>query len=99
MAKNSFQRLDDEFENQRTNEQIQRVKADLDHSVSFIQMVGRIVEVYLPRVFDVFMLMSGGQSSTELEKDQKNEANVNKPPSTGGFSDFGNHSGPSSPEV
>jgi hypothetical protein len=60
-------------------------------------MVGRIVEVYLPRVFDVFLMMSGGKPTEELAEKDLNQ--INKPPSDGGFSDFGHHSGPSTPDA
>ncbi len=92
MAKNSFQRMEDENLNNRSSEQIERVRQNVDGSVSFIQMVGKIIEVYLPRVFDVFVMMGGGK--------EREDTNVkeNQPPSDGGSDDFRRGGGPSSPD-
>ncbi len=63
-----------------------RVKKDLDGSMGFIRMISKVIEVYLPNVFNMFVIMGGGDN----EKDQHP-----KPPSEGGTGDFGDPKGPS----
>ena len=86
--KNNFQRLDDEQLSNRNEQRIEQVRHDVDGSVSFIQMVGRIVEVYLPRVFEVFMLMGGADNMEEGKDNRNTNDNDNTPPSAGGSGNF-----------
>ena len=61
-------------------------------------MIGKIVEVYLPRVFDVFLLMGGGKETERNRKNNEASDNFQGPPSAGGFNTISPNSGPSIPE-
>lgn len=63
---NSFKRLEDE--NVRSNpDALKRVNEGVDSSIGFIQMVSNVLELYLPRVFDVIVTMSGGKVKHEKD--------------------------------
>lgn len=96
MSKNNFQRLSDENITPRAMERIDQTTKEIDGSVSFVQMIGNIVEMYLPRVFDVFLLMGGAKRGEEAPGQEDN----NLPPSAGGNGHFGHkEGGPSNPDL
>ncbi len=95
MSKNNFQRLSDENITPRAKDQIEKTTKEIDASVSFVKMIGNIVEMYLPRVFDVFMMMSGAQQrGTPVEQED-----TTLPPSSGGSGQITPNSGPSNPDL
>lgn len=73
---NNFQRLQQEDE-ERYKPEIDRIKADLNGSMDLFRFIGNIIEVYVPRFFDMMVVTSGGiKQKTRPPHDQP-------PPSTG----------------
>lgn len=73
---NNFQRLQQEDE-ERYKPEIDRIKADLNGSMDLFRFIGNIVEIYVPRFFDMMVVTSGGG------KVKTNNPNEQLPPSTG----------------
>lgn len=72
---NNFQRLQQEDE-ERYKPEIDRIKADLNGSMDLFRFIGNIVEIYVPRFFDMMVVTSGGgRVKTSLPHEQA-------PPST-----------------
>lgn len=93
MENNSFKRMQED--NLRKNpEAPERVRTDFEGNVGFISMVSKVLEVYLPRVFDIFVMWGGGKREEEDGLDDKG----GKPPSNGGFNEKGPNIGPSAPD-
>lgn len=78
---NSFRALQEETERDfnRSNAQFQeKVKAEVWGSLGVLRLIGQIVEMYLPKVVDVFIVASGGSAS-------KNKDKYSDAPSLGGL--------------
>ncbi len=87
MAGNSFKRMEEE-QLRRNPEAPRSVGEGVDSSISFVKMVSNVLELYLPRVFDVLVTMSGGK--VKHEKD-------GVPPSSINTNNTTNNTGPSQP--
>ncbi len=61
MEINNFKLLERELMENR-EPQIERVKNSIEHSRSLFQSIGDFVELFFPKVIEVFIKMSGGQS-------------------------------------
>jgi hypothetical protein len=57
---NNFQRLMQE-EERRTPPPPPRIKNNLGGTMKVYRFLGQVVELYLPRVIDLFILLSGGE--------------------------------------
>lgn len=74
--KNNFQRLQEEDE-ERYKPAIDQIKSDLNGSMDLFRFIGNIVEIYVPRFFDMMVVTSGGGNlKTNAPHDQSS-------PSTG----------------
>jgi hypothetical protein len=60
MEFNNFKKLMEE-EEIRFGENLPRFERKFERSNGFINLVSRVMEVYLPKVVDVFVAMSGGK--------------------------------------
>lgn len=62
MEKNSFRELEQlnesRFDEKRTRENVQ-------HSMGLFQFFGNIVELFVPKIFSIFVNMTGGKSDDE----------------------------------
>lgn len=56
---NNFQRLQQEDE-ERYKPEIDQIKSDLNGSMDLFRFIGNIVEIYVPRFFDMMVVTSGG---------------------------------------
>lgn len=61
MARNNFQQLEDE-ENKTYPGVPGGIKSNIQSEVGVLKMVGQIVEVYLPKVVEFFIMIAGGSS-------------------------------------
>lgn len=73
---NNFQRLQQEDE-ERYKPEIDRIKADLNSNMDMFRFIGNIIEIYVPRFFDMMVVTSGGS------KRKPPPPNDQPPPSTG----------------
>lgn len=80
---NNFQLLQQEDE-ERYKPEIDRIKADLNRSMDLFRFIGNIVEIYVPRFFDMMVVTSGGGPL------QTNNPHEQGPPS-GGRKEGGPH--------
>ena len=60
-ANNSFKQLMEEEEKQYPHAPPE-IERDITGSMRVIKFMGNIVELYLPRIFDLFLSMMGGKS-------------------------------------
>lgn len=80
MDENNFKRLS-KIEEGRCDVPT-KIEHNLQHSVNFFGLVGNLIEVFLPSVFDVFVAMNGGEKgSTENTKAGKYSPDRNSTPS------------------
>lgn len=56
---NSFKLLEQEDE-ERYKPTIDQIKSDLNGSMDLFRFIGNIVEIYVPRFFDMMVVTSGG---------------------------------------
>lgn len=67
MPENSFKKLLEE-ESREVNEkhklQINQVQGGIWQSLGFFRLVGDIVDVYIPRLLEVFIMAAGGNASS-----------------------------------
>jgi len=56
---NNFQRLQQEDE-ERYKPNTDQIKSDLNGSMDLYRFIGNIVEMYVPRFFDMMVVTSGG---------------------------------------
>lgn len=73
---NNFQRLQQEDE-ERYKPEIDRIKADLNGSMDLFRFIGNIIEIYVPRFFDMMVVTSGGSQKKVRPPHEQ------PPPSTG----------------
>ena len=59
MARNNFQQLEEE-ENKTYPGVPSGIKSSIQSEVGVLKMVGQIVEVYLPKVVEFFIMIAGG---------------------------------------
>lgn len=59
---NNFQRLLMEDE-ERYKPEVDNIKEDLNGSMDLFRFIGNIVEIYLPRFFDMMVVTTGGSST------------------------------------
>jgi len=76
MAGNNFKRLEEE-QLRRNPEAPEQVGRGVDSSIGFINIVSNVLELYLPRVFDMLVTMSGGR--VKQEKDGMPPSAMNTP--------------------
>ena len=57
-----------------------RVERNIHHTTSFLGFVGQVVEIFMPRLFDVFISMNGG----DREEISKTKGKSGSSPDQGG---------------
>ncbi len=65
---NNFKRLQEEDEARYDESQERRVKSGVMGTLSFLRFVGQLVDIYVPRVVDLFIASSGGNVGTNPHK-------------------------------
>jgi hypothetical protein len=71
--RNNFQRLQEE-ELTTYPQPPARIKEDINHSQNMFQLVGNVIDLFIPKLFQMIASMLGGGGSTV------DEAPENKPP-------------------
>ncbi len=80
---NNFQRLMNE-EERRTPPPPPEIKSNLGGTIKIYRFIGQIVELYLPRVVDLFVLLgSGDKSPSKRRKDPGSGTRTNQGPGDG----------------
>ncbi len=67
METNNFKVLEQELMD-KNEAQITRVQNSLNQSRSLFQSIGDIVELYFPKVIEVFIKMTGGENKNDASK-------------------------------
>lgn len=80
---NSFKQLQEETE-EKYQSPPESIKENLDGSFNLIKMVGQMVELYLPRVFEIFVHLTGGETTEELQSGDKQSSFYDTDDSTNG---------------
>jgi hypothetical protein len=62
MEKNNFKLLEQELMNEK-EAQIVRVQNNINYNRTLFQSIGDIVELFFPKIIDVFIRMTGGASA------------------------------------
>ncbi len=60
MPNNSFKELENE-DSKKFEERNQRVRDNINHSVGFFHFLGDILDLFLPKVVNMFLTVSGGK--------------------------------------
>lgn len=79
-AKNSFKELQKEETDKFSNASQQKIRNNLDSNVGLFHFFGEIVELYLPKIFGLFVKMSGGGPSAADENIDPNRLTDNERP-------------------
>lgn len=64
MTRNNFKRLEENFLEEHPEAPL-AVKKEVSGTVGLIGMIGRVIEMYFPKVFDVFIVMNGGEAPSQ----------------------------------
>ncbi|MCH2084517.1 MAG: hypothetical protein MK226_19140 [Saprospiraceae bacterium] len=84
MAKNNFQNLFDEEEERELNKMysnnLTNVKGQVWQSLGFFRFVGDIVDAYIPKLLDAFILATGGKTTADQTTDPASGPNINDGP-------------------
>lgn len=62
MQVNNFKKLQEEQERIYIERHEQRVKAGLVNSLSSFRLVGQMIDIYLPKIFSLFVMATGGKT-------------------------------------
>lgn len=80
---NSFRKLQEEEEREFEESGIigDKIQSEVWGSLGLLRFIGQIVEMYLPKVVDVFIAASGGEANKNPEKysDAPSLGGVNRP--------------------
>lgn len=79
MAQNNFQDLFDEDEEREINEaygsKLTNVRGQVWQSLGFFRFVGDIVDAYIPKLLDAFILATGGRANDNEHNDPASKTN------------------------
>lgn len=67
MRVNNFKKLMEEDEETHYPNLSSQVQTNVENTLGIFRYFGQIVEVFLPKVVDTFIAMSGGDSDAELD--------------------------------
>ena len=62
MQINNFKRLQEEEERIYQERHERNVRSNLLHSLGVMRFVGQVVDMYLPKIFELFVMALGGKS-------------------------------------
>lgn len=79
-VKNSFKDLQDEESAKFSEQSEQKIRHSLESNVGLFHFIGEIVELYLPKIFGMFVKMSGGAPSPTEDFNNPNRASDNDRP-------------------
>ncbi len=78
--KNSFKELQEEESAKFSDHSQQKIRSSLDSNVGLFHFLGEIVELYLPKIFGMFVKMSGGGPSPTDDINNPNRLSDNDRP-------------------
>jgi len=79
-VKNSFKELQDQESAKFSEQSEQKIKHSLDSNVGLFHFLGEIVDLYLPKIFGMFIKMSGGGPSPTDDQSNPNRLSDNDRP-------------------
>lgn len=79
-VKNSFKELENEEQAKFSEQSEQKIRHSLESNVGLFHFIGEIVDLYLPKIFGMFIKMSGGGPSPTDEKNNPNRSSDNERP-------------------
>lgn len=79
-AKNSFKKLQQEETAKFSKSSQQKIRNNLDANVGLFHFLGDIIDLYLPKIFGLFIKMSGGGPSGADNLENPNRATDNERP-------------------
>jgi len=79
-SKNSFKELQKEETAKFSQVSQQKIRNNLDSNVGLFHFLGEIVDLYLPKIFGLFIKMSGGGPSSSDNPNNPNRASDNERP-------------------
>jgi len=68
--RNSFKELED-LEMQNVSMQSDAIKKGITSDIGILKYVSTIVEMYFPKITDLFIGLAGGESSSKLKSNKK----------------------------
>lgn len=66
---NNFEKIEEDLI-AKHGEPPTKVKHNIDESFSFVRMIGNIIELFMPKVLDIFVNLAGGEKD-KSGNDQK----------------------------
>jgi len=78
--KNSFKELQKEETAKFSSASEQKIRNNLDSNVGLFHFFGEIVDLYLPKIFGLFVKMSGGGPSASDDNNDPNRSTDNERP-------------------
>ena len=82
----NFQKLQKEQEEiYYANESGENLKKDLLGTLTTFRFIGSVIDVYLPRVVDMFIAIAGGSAEDKANPDGANSTKRSNDPAKGGF--------------
>lgn len=78
--KNSFKELQNEETSKFSKASEQKIRHNLNHNVGLFHFLGEIVDLYLPKIFGMFVKMSGGGPSPNDDQSNPNRSSDNERP-------------------
>ncbi|MFN7119329.1 MAG: hypothetical protein ACK4TA_21200 [Saprospiraceae bacterium] len=65
MQVNSFKRLEEDAEQIYSERHEERVKAGILNSLNAVRLVGHVLDMYLPKIFNLFIVAAGGKVTNQ----------------------------------
>lgn len=101
MARNSFKRLEEEESRSNPGPPL-RIKQNLQSNMNVLKIMGQIMEVYLPKVFEFFVMITGGDTSkmnrvSNEEEEADPRLHIDNQSDPASLDDSAPPSGPSNP--
>lgn len=77
--KNSFKKLEEEQSAKFRPSSENKVRENVNHNIGFFHFFGDIIELYLPKVFGLFVKMSGGGPSQNIDNNPNRASDNDRP--------------------
>jgi len=79
-GKNSFKELEDQESAKFSEQSEQKIRHSLESNVGLFHFLGEIVDLYLPKIFGLFVRMSGGGPAPTNDVDDASRSSDNDRP-------------------
>lgn len=71
MSTNNFKQLEEDAINQHPHAPI-RVEKNLNGNIKVFDMAGQVIELYMPRLFDLLIILLGGEPEGRARDNKSN---------------------------